>query len=187
MSSTLSSDEQLAFEHFLTRRKLHDCATEVLAKVREAKNLTRADLSASKSLTYAQLAELLLKAVNNNWLANDDLLKMLDESEVSGRQHVCVFMLPHSEKERLFKTIREPTELVPGPSHIDEFIGIPTHSRARILRESSEEVLVKIVGVRSYWLSEFEQDDPDEQLIRRWKQKERSALIIKCNLRDELV
>ena len=187
MSITLAGSELGALEHFLHRRKLRDQGIELLASIRGQNNLTRVDLSASKSLTYRNLAELLAKALEKGWLPDGELLKMLDDSEISGRHHVCVFLLPPEEKDGLFQMIEQPIGRSSGPVRLNDFLEVPTRSTARILQQSTDEIVVKIVAIRSYWLSEYEKDDPDEQLIRRWKESERSAIIIKCNAREGVV
>jgi hypothetical protein len=173
-------------QRFLNRRKLDTRVVDMLKAAKTAHDLKKGEVTVAQSATYAKLTEDLIKAVNQGWIGRDDVVAMLDESEVAGRQHVCIFQLPSTGQKKILEALRAPHSVYTGPVSLDDFYEVPSQTMARILKDTSEEVVVKIIAKRTYWLSEILKDNPEEQLIRRYRERERSAIIVKCNVKDGL-
>jgi hypothetical protein len=187
MSFSLSPEDETSLEQFITRRQVRSKLLSLIEAAREKHKFNRAEVSAAKNVTYPKLTELIVKCMDKGWVDYQDFAKALDDSELAGRQHVCIFKLPDDGKDRILDAVRAPQGLSTSTPTIDDFIRVPTQSTARLLVDNPDDVVVKILTIRTYWLSEFLKDDPGEQLIRRWEQRERSALIVKANLKTGLV
>jgi hypothetical protein len=187
MSSVFPRELSNSFEAFLKRRKLRERVLAFLKATRDRNNLNRTVIPTASNLTYAKIAELLAISLEKKWINPSDLIKILDESEIAGRHHVYVFTIPENSKDEVRKGLRNPRGLSDASPEIIDFLKCPEYSSTRILRDVDDETVLKIIARRSYWLNEYERDDPEDQLIHRWMEHERSAIIIKCNIRDGLL
>jgi hypothetical protein len=184
----LSEPEKELFANFLKHRRLNEKAVELLAQIRGTHGLKAADLRTAKQLPYAGIAGNLVKAVDQGWLDLDVLVAKLDESEYAGKQHVCIFRLPEKGKQKVLTTLRNPAAATTSLPAIADFFTIPTASTARVLVDTPDLVAVKIVTRRDYWITNVLEDgNPDRELFERLKQKERSAVIVKCSLKGDLI
>ncbi|HEX3658230.1 MAG TPA: hypothetical protein VHV55_20750 [Pirellulales bacterium] len=181
MAKAIVLKEPEKLERFLSRRRLDGRVVDMLKAAKDAHDLKRGEITTAQSATYSKLTEDLIKAVNQGWVGRDSVVAMLDNSEIAGRQHVCVFQLPTTGQGKILDVLRAPHTVYSGPVSIEEFYEVPSHSMARIIKDTADEVIVKIVAQRSYWTSELLKDLPDEQLIKRLRHQERSALILTCN------
>lgn len=187
MSFSLPAEDVAALEQFLTRRQVRGKILPLILAAKCKHSLNRADVSTAKNMTYSNLTGLIIKCIDKSWVNYADFAEVLDDSEVAGRQHVCIFKLPDNGKVKILDALRAPRGLSTSTPAIHDFIRVPSQSAARILVDTTDEVVVKIIAIRTYWLSEFVKDDPGDQLIHRWEQKERSAVIVKANLQTGLL
>jgi len=183
MAFKLSKDDKQSLLRFLERRNLKERVIECFAHIIEQKNLKRGDLTQDKNATYAILTDGLEKAISKGWMTEQELISLLDDSEVAGRQHVCIYEVPAASITDTLSAIRQPTALQNGVASVGDFWDLPSASYARVLRDTSSEALVKIVSRRRYWRSEIDssRSNADEEWIHRWIEEERSAVVIKCS------
>lgn len=166
---------------FLSFRALKERAVQLLIATSKDNALPKGALTAAQNATYEVLAEHLLKAISKGWLALEDLIGMLNEAEQAGKQHVCVFNLPGGTgTSAIMDGLRKPRHRLSGARSLEEFWDVPDESFAEILRDTSKEVVVKIVTKREYWKSELDKETATEQWIHKMLQKERAAVILKC-------
>lgn len=173
-------------QRFLTRRRLDDRVVKMLITAKDEHDLKRGELTTAQNATYAKLTEDLMKGVSKGWIGRADVVAMLDGSEIAGRQHVLIFLLPESGRKKVLEALRNPKKVYAGPVNLDEFYAIPEHSTARILHDSEDEVVVKLVARRSYWVTEVLRETEDEQFLRKHRENERSAVIVKCDAKSGL-
>ena len=102
-----------------------------------------------------------------------------------GRQHVLLFRVPDEIKglpeayDGLSDLLRTPETVDEQPVTLDEFWKIPLEPYTRILRDDDEELLLKIVSPRDYWVSDETEESADLVVIRKERKRERSAVIVK--------
>lgn len=183
----LSEEQKQRLENFMKHRRLNDAAVGLLKAAKETHDLKATDLRTAKNLTYAQITENLVKSVRKNWITLDDLVSLLDESEFSGKQHVCLFKLPDSRAKSVLDALRNPSGTIGSAPKIKDFISLPTGSTVRVLRDTKDEVAVKIVTRRSYWITNLLEQKPDRELFERLRHEERAAVIVKAALKNKML
>lgn len=184
---SLSDEQKTRLEHFMKHRRLNDEAVTLLKKAKDTHQLKSTDLRTAKNLTYLNVTENLIKAVNQGWIALADLVKMLDDSEFSGKQHVCLFKLPDAGAKKILDALRTPSGSTGSIPKITDFISLPTGSTVRILRDTKDEVAVKIVTRRSYWVTNLLEQKPDREVLERLRHEERAAVIVKATLNNKML
>jgi hypothetical protein len=183
----LADDDKAQFANFLKHRRLNTTAVATFAKIREENEIKATELHAAKNLSYNEIADNLIKAVNKGWMTLEELVEMLDGSELAGKQHVCVFQLPDEGRNKILATLRSPTGTIADNPAISEFLVLPTHSKVRVLKNTADEVVLKIVTRRDYWTTNCLEAEPTRELYERLKYQGRSAVIVKCNMTTGLV
>lgn len=189
MSITLEEPQKELLVNFLIRRGLNNRCTEMLQRAFNENDLKRGDLSTNKNLTYAKILKEIVKGINNGWINESDFASILDNAEIAGKQHICLFCLPGDEKDRksIFNAIKSPGKLAIKEIALKDFYSVPEDSYARVIENTEETILIKIVCKRSYWDREYDLKDPTEEIIHRWKRMERSAVILKCSIDDGIL
>jgi hypothetical protein len=183
----LSDEQTTQFANFLKHRRLNSIAVEHLGQAKKDNDGKPRDLRAGKNLSYAEIANNLIKAVNNGWLALNALVDILDGSELAGKQHVCVYKLPEKDGAKILATLRTPTGTKGATPAISDFFTIPRASHARILVDKADEVVLKVATRRDYWITNLLEEKPNREVFERVKHQERSAVVIKCSLVTGLV
>ena len=182
MPLILSGEANQSLQRFLVRRNLKEPAVQLLERVREANDLQRGDLSVAKNQTYETLVANLIKAINQGWMDKSELVTLLDESEISGRQHIVIYRLPTQGKKAILDAIVNPQGLSTAEPSIDDFCNVPNASTARIIRSTDRQAIVKIVRKRHYWMREVTESSATDEWIHRWVEEERSAIVLHCDL-----
>lgn len=176
-SPNLKQSEEIDFTHFLLKRQLRD---QIIPLLKDAKKEDK-ELRAAKNLTYSQIVDNLMKALTAGKIDHDELLGILDKSEIAGKQHVMIFRLPSVATSKVFKSISTPHGREASSASIKDFITVPTTSSFRKLLETDDEIMIKIVTKRQYWDHNILEDTVSRVLIEKNLKQERSAIIIKCN------
>ncbi|QDV15816.1 hypothetical protein Pan153_04350 [Gimesia panareensis] len=187
VSLYLDDEEQKRLENFMRHRRLNDAAIKLLVKAKEEFDLKNTEIHTAQSLKYSLITEDLIKAVNSGWLTLDEIVKLLDDSEFSGKQHVLLYKMPDKGAGKILDALRNPAGAIGVSSEITDFISLPTGSTIRIVRDTAEEVAVKIVTRRSYWTSRVIEQNPDRELFERLRHEERAAVIVKANRSNKMV
>jgi hypothetical protein len=169
--------EQLA--HYLLQRQAKERIVSLLQEVKDAKNLKLGDVTVSKSATYEQLVWSLNTALREDWLAPAALVKVLEELEVAGRQHVILFHVKANKLTELAGILAAPTHRRDTVDSLDEFWSVPDQSFARVLRNDAQATMTKIVAARNYHTVETLEQTVDYELFQRLRHRERSAVIVK--------
>lgn len=182
MPFKLTDENKLALARFLERRDLKERVLTLFGAAVSEHELKRGELTQSKSATYAVLSEHVEKAISNDWISEQQVVALLDESEVAGRQHVCIYDLPEHGVPGILNALRDPKSQRRASAKLTDFWELPSASYARVLRSTNDEVLVKLVAQRKYWRSEIDlsQSSDDEEWIHRWVETERAAVIVKA-------
>jgi hypothetical protein len=184
----ISSEDESRFAEYLKHRQLNEKATALLASAKEGHNLKASDLHSAKGLAYAEIAKNLIKAVNQDWIGQNTLVSLLSDSELAGKQHVCVFHLPEKGKSRVLDSLRSPANSSSDDPLIEDFLRIPEASTAQLIVDEPKRVVVKIVTKRSYWMvNVLENSDPDREVYERCRMQERSVVVVKCNVDDDTI
>jgi hypothetical protein len=182
MPLVLSEESKRSLAAFLERRNMKERVRSILAKIVAQEDLKRGDLTTAKQVTYHTLVDELIKAINKGWYELSALIALLDESEVAGRQHVWVFLLPAKGKAAILDAVASPIGQDDAPGEIEDFIKMPESSYARVLKRTGKDALVKVVTRRRYWVREVDEHTDTEEWIHRWIEEERAAVILKCDL-----
>ncbi|QDT77291.1 hypothetical protein Mal35_07170 [Gimesia maris] len=188
MSGLILSDEQKQrLENFMKHRRLNDESIKLLSQAKKNHELKSTDLRTASNLTYPNITEQLIKAVNNGWLSLDEIVMLLDNSELSGKQHVCLFQLPEKSPGKILNVLRNPGGDFGTTATIDDFLRLPTGSTVRVVRDETNEVAVKIVTRRSYWTTQLLEQKPDREIFERLRHEERAAVIVKADLNNKIL
>ena len=181
MTIQLSDTEKSRFISFIKHRRLNHRLIELLVNAKAQHNLKGADLRTAKNLSYADITVSVLKSINKNWITVDDVVALLDLSEVAGKQHICVFRLPDRGKKAIGDTLRTPSGVVDDSPTLADFHSLPTDSKIRLLKSTNDVVIAKIIAQRSYWITNVLKRDPEREVFEKVKHRERSAIIVKYN------
>lgn len=187
-ASPLGKDEEQRLQHFLRRRQLKDRMVSLLTSVKEAHDLKRGEVTTAKDAPYEDIVASLKDAIANGWLDTAALTTILDDAEIAGRQHVCPFLVDAGDLEAVKKSLLSPKTLNDEPTRLEEFWHTPLEPYTRILANDDARLLTKIIGTRKYWVElegSIRTDDYEE--IKRKRQKERAAMVIKLDLSDRLI
>lgn len=189
MATTLNSEEKSCLSRFLVRRQLKEPAVELLANAVDKHSLNRGTLTTSKNATYPQIVDDIAKGLKNEWINVKAVTSLLNDAELAGRQHVCLYKLPVSEqkKKEVFDQLKSPSHARTAKAGFREFFETPGQSFCRVIHSTDDEVLVKFVAKRFSWNRELLKDEEDEQLIQRTRVVERNAMIARCSLKDDLL
>lgn len=176
---SLSPVRRERFEFLLKHRRLNDAMTTLLADAKKRHQLKKTELKASKTLSYASIVEQLTEAIRQKWISEADLARILDDSELAGRQHLQILTVVPKKAEELKKLLRSPEHLTQSAPSLLEFLDVPSSPSARILKDDGEGITVKLVLMREYWYTANTKESQDEKIILMKRQKERSAVILK--------
>jgi hypothetical protein len=175
----LGKDEKERLEQFLRRRQLNEKMVGLLDEAKKAHDLKRGEVTTAKNATYEDIVESITAALSHGWVTKDSVVRILDTAEVAGRQHVCLFEVPADDMDAIKQSLRTPTTLNTAPPELEEFWNIPLEPYSRILENDESVILSKVITGRRYWVDVdcIRTDDYIE--IKRKREKERAALIIK--------
>lgn len=181
-----NEEERLKLEKLLVRRKLKGPLTRLLKAAKEEAP-KGSKLRYGGNLNYAAVIEELKSAITNKWLDEAKVTELLSSSEIAGNQHVMLFHLPDDATARQahFDAIGSPTGLQATAVSVNDFVLVPTNSTYEILSKTSDEVTVKIVAERDYWITNPLDDDtgnPDRRLQELLRMRERCPIIIRASL-----
>ncbi|HWL93537.1 MAG TPA: hypothetical protein VNT79_08370, partial [Phycisphaerae bacterium] len=181
MPFKFSDAQKNALQRFLERRNLKERTIELLGAALASNSLKRGDLTQNQSATYEKLIDDVETAIKKKWLTEDDLITLLDESELAGRQHICVFSIQAKSADAVLSEVLTPDYLTTDLPVLEDFWTVPTTPTARLLRATKTEAVVKIVTDRRYWLREIDlkRSTTEEEWIHRWTERERSAILVK--------
>jgi hypothetical protein len=183
-------NERELLEKLCSRRRINH---ELRALLKAAKgSLPQGErLRSGKQLSYPDLIRELEKAASKNWIDQVAIAKVLADSEIAGNQHVLFFELPGKtkvERQQFFDGIATPTGQVAGASTVRDFLTIPASSSYEVITKTAEEVIVKIVAQRAYWVTnELPSPNPDRRLQELIRHRERVPLIVKASLGKKLI
>lgn len=182
MAFSLDDQAKSALARFLERRNLKERMIALFGTAIERHDLTRGELTQAKNATYAKIVDSIETAIQNHWLTKKDVIDVLDDSEIAGRQHVCLFNVSSNSITSVLSDLADPGRQTSSPRSLSSFYEVPSSSSARVLRNTNSEVLVKIAARRQYWVSELDQSQsgPQEEWIHRWIEEERAAVVLKC-------
>ncbi len=187
MTFKLTDPQRQGLAHFLKNRYLKAQAINLLKEAKKRNQLKQNQLKTAQTLTYAEITDGLETAIASGWMSLDDVVRVLDTAEISGKQHVCIFRLPTKGTSSILNTLRTPTGTVSATPSIADFYSVPSSSSVRVLVDSPDEVAVKIVTRRAYWITNMLEQDSERELIERKRHRERSAVILKCNRKTGFV
>lgn len=172
---------------FLARRQAKVQAIGLIRQIKATHNLDKTQINVSNSDNYDKIATTILDCLDKNWFGTTGLIDFLDMMELSGRQHVLLFRLPEDKIEMIFGQIEQVFTSRSAPVNFEEFFVVPDNASARKLGFVDDEFVGKLVTPRSYWINTYEIDKPEEKLIRRKLERERSAIIIRYSRKDNIL
>ncbi len=178
-SLQLDDDERDYLEQFLKHRRLNKRAIDRLATAK-AEAPKGVELKAGKTLSYSGIVRELITAVENGLVKLDELIDMLDQSELAGRQHIALFRFPEKNVKAFMELLRSPTGRVHDKPTMRDFVRIPRFSTLRVLSDDDDQFVAKIVTRRSYWITNELEKSADRELFERRRHTERAAVILKC-------
>jgi hypothetical protein len=187
MSDDLVTHEPDHFAQFMRRRQLNSRLIELLKTTKESKELKKGDLITAQSSPYDVIAMEINKAISKGWVAASDVVRILDSSEVAGRQHVLLFRGNSSWLSLLSGALRESHGITVEALSMAEFWEIPKAPFIRVLSDNQDSFLAKIVSPRSYWVINEDPVSDDRVVITKEREKERSAVIVKIDFVRNLV
>lgn len=121
MPFSLTQPQKDSLGRFLERRNLKEGVIAFFAKTIEENNLKRGQLTQDKNATYERLVSDLESAIKEDWATEDELIELLDNSEVAGRQHVCIYEIKPANIESTMNAIRQPGNRSDDSSSLDGF------------------------------------------------------------------
>lgn len=186
--SPLGKDEEQRLEQFLRRRQLKNRMVDLLTTAKESHDLKRGEVTTARDAPYEDIVTSLTAALTNGWLDTQTLTEAFDNAEIAGRQHVCPFLVDPGDLDAVRKSLRTPKTLNTRPTELNEFWHTPLEPYTRILTDRANLLLTKIVGTRKYWVeleNSIRTDDYEE--IKRKRQKERAAMVLKLDPIDRLL
>lgn len=183
----LTEEQQNRLSHFLKRRQLKEVFVELLNKIKDDQDLKRGEITTAQNATYDAIVESLRKSLNEGWVTTDQIVSILDEAEVAGRQHICVFQVAENQVDTVATSILQPETFNDDATTLEEFWEIPLEPYTRLIRNDESVVIMKIVAPRYYWVSN--ETHPSEDLIEitKRREKERTAVVIKLDKVNRLV
>jgi hypothetical protein len=164
--------------HFLKRRQLKDASTTLLGEIKDRNGLKRGQVTTDKAASYDVIVESLGKSLGEGWLSANELIRLLEDAELAGRQHLCLFEVPEDLLETISHGLLKPRTLNDEPVSLEEFWEVPLEPYCRLIVERAP-LLLKIIAVRSYWTKEKQRITDDEYRIHAKRHKERAAVIVK--------
>ena len=177
----LGKGERLRLLQFLKRRQLKDRVISLLEETKVQHDLKRGQIATSKTATYEELTDSIATAIKQDWLAPLKLTQLLDDAELAGRQHVCLFSLETKDIDTISAMLRSPTTLNKDDVQLEEFWTIPFEPYSRIVKDDSAELVVKVITARQYWVETELEAQEDLIRLERRRERERAALIIKLD------
>lgn len=183
----IGKDEKERLEHFLKRRQLNERMVKLLESVKEAHALKAGQVTTAKDASYEDIVESLTNALREGWLDTEALTKILDEAEIAGRQHVCLFAVDEADAAAVVASLGSPRTLNDKPTELEEFWKIPLEPYTRILPTRDGHTLSKIIAVRKYWVDIDRVTQPDYKKVEQKREKERAAMIVKYNPTSRLL
>lgn len=190
MSTThtpIGKDEKERLEHFLKRRQLKERMVKLLESVKEAHCLKAGQVTTAKDASYEDIVQSLTNSLGEGWLGTEALTKILDEAEIAGRQHICLFSVDETDAAAVSASLGSPRTLNDKPTELEEFWKIPLEPYTRILPERHGQTLSKIIAVRKYWVDIDRVSQPDYKKVEQKREKERAAMIIKYDPTSHLL
>lgn len=177
----IGKEEKKRLAQFLKRRQLKERIVTLLEEIKQEHDLKRGQVTTDKNATYDTLVEALANSLNNEWLSVDRIAAILDEAELAGRQHICLFDVDQGDLPAIQTDLRSPTTLNKEKVQFDEFWKIPLEPYSRILSDTAAGLVSKIVAVRKYWVEIDRVTKEDYIKVERKREKERAALVIKLD------
>ncbi len=185
--SPLGSDEKGRLQQFLKRRQLNERMVKLLDEAKETHNLKRGEITTAKNAKYDDIVESLSKSLSNHWVSTEAVTHVLDSAELAGRQHVCVFEVPPADLDAVRVSLASPDTLNNQSLTLEEFWTIPLEPYTRILADTDDIHISKVVAVRKYWVELITPKSEDYIEIVRKREKERAAIIIKLDFKSRLL
>lgn len=179
--------DQQSVGHFLRQRQLNTQIVELLAEVKKKHDLKQGSVTVAKNATYAKLTESLDEAISQGWLTPDELVPILNESEISGRQHVSIYQVTGAKLQGLADALSAPKHIRKSAEKLEEFWEIPDRSFARVLLSDKNCLMVKLVGYRKYHTIVSAGHKDDYELLKKYQHIERSAVIVKLDRSAKLL
>jgi hypothetical protein len=188
MDTAISEEEAKRLLQLLKRRQLKTKAIALLTDIKERKDLKRGQVSTDKNATYEIIIESIKKSLNEGWLQPGEFTQLLDNAELAGRQHVCLFEVSSDLLEAVRTSLLNPATLNDEPIALEEFWEIPLEAYTRVLSSSGTSLLIlKIVTHRSYWIRTREAVSANENIVHEKCDKERAAVIVKLDAEQRLL
>jgi hypothetical protein len=183
----IGKDEKQRLGQFLKRRQLKEQIVGLLEEIRKEHDLKRGQVTTAKNATYEELVEALANALNSGWLTVDKVAAVLDEAELSGRQHVCLFVVDEGDLNTVKTSLLSPKTHNKDKVQFEEFWDIPLEPYTRVLSDTAASVLSKTITARKYWVEIDRVTKEDYIKVERKREKERAALVIKLDLQSRLL
>ncbi len=183
----LRKDEKARLLQFLRRRQLNERMIGLLDEAKQAHDLKKGEVTTAKNATYEDIVDSITSALSHSWIEKEKVTRVLDNAEVAGRQHVCVFEVPQDDSERVIESLRAPTTLNTTQPEIEEFWNIPLEPYSRILTDTESLLLTKIIAPRKYWVEIDSVYTEDYIEIKRKREKERAAMVVKLSPKERIL
>lgn len=201
----VTDEEKKNLEQFLVRRQAKQRMVDLLSQVKELNDLKRGEVTIAQSASYEKIVESIDEALKNDWLSHEQLEKVLSGCEIAGRQHVCVFRVRDEAPKPTGKGSNQGTstgpliidqlaDLLSSPkrrrtrsAQLEEFWNPPAKSFARVVEQTKDVIVTKLVTTRTYVTEEITLRAADHEMLKRAFHKERSALILKLDLKARIL
>ena len=183
----LTNDQKERLAHYLRQRQANDRMIVLLQDVKDRNDLKRGGVTVAQNAQYEKIVESLDTALKENWLQRGELVEVLDETELAGRQHVLLYRIPLTKIVDLATTLAAPSNQRKKVADLEEYWEVPETSFARVLRNDADAVIVKLVASRIYHTLETLETTADFDLFKKHHHIERSAFIVKLNKKERLL
>src|SRR5947199_117283 len=97
----LDKGERQALERYCVLHHLKNSIVTLLVEASETHSLKRGNVTTAMNAPYEKLIESLGVALGEGWLAEAQIVSLLEAGELAGRQHVCLFRVKTSEQKKL--------------------------------------------------------------------------------------
>lgn len=172
-------DDRNRLASFLKHRQANSRIVQLLTDVKNQNDLKLGQVTTAQSASYGTLVESLDTALKNDWLDRAELISILNELEIAGRQHVLIYEIPQNKIPTVAGVLASPSEKRSTIAELSEFWEVPGGSFARVLVNNQDSVITKIVSDRTYHTVETLEQKIDYELFKRNHHVERSAVIFK--------
>src|SRR5262249_44671301 len=100
----LDDDQRKALELYCVLHQLKEGIVALLVEASKSHGLKRGDVTTAANAPYEKLIDSLAVAIGQGWLAETQLVTLLDVGELAGRQHICLFRVKTNEQKKLLES-----------------------------------------------------------------------------------